>query len=100
MRPDWVIPAVSALNLVDGDGYRRGLRAGANLVTINMTPDRLREDYIIYKRERFIMTEERVLAALEAEGLTPCRQGLADYYREQSARAAVAPDLTATALRV
>ncbi len=81
VRPDWVIPAVSALNLVKGDGYRRGLRAGANLVTINMTPDGMRDDYIIYKRDRFIMTEERVLAAIEAEGLTPSRQGLADYYR-------------------
>ncbi|MGD0816016.1 MAG: radical SAM protein [Verrucomicrobiota bacterium] len=81
MRSQWVIPAVSALNLVEGDGYRRGLRAGANLVTINLTPDGMREDYIIYKRERFIMTEERVLAAIEAEGLTPSRQGLADYYR-------------------
>src|SRR5271154_5133010 len=35
MRPQWVIPAVSALNLVEDEGYRRGLRAGANLVTIN-----------------------------------------------------------------
>jgi biotin synthase len=100
MRPDWIIPAVSALNLVDGDGYRRGLRAGANLVTINMTPDAMRDDYIIYKRERFIMTEERVLAALDAEGLTPSRQGLADYYKEQLARATVTPDITATAIRV
>jgi biotin synthase len=100
MRPDWIIPAVSALNLVDGEGYRRGLRAGANLVTINMTPDAMRDDYIIYKRERFIMTEERVLAALDAEGLTPSRQGLADYYKEQLARATGAPDITATAIRV
>ncbi|HEV7927819.1 MAG TPA: radical SAM protein [Verrucomicrobiae bacterium] len=100
MRPDWVIPAVSALNLVQGDGYRRGLRAGANLVTINMTPDAMREDYIIYKRERFIMTEERVLAAIDAEGLTPSRQGLADYYKEQAARAAVATDIAAAAIRV
>jgi len=41
MRSDWVIPAVSALNLArneNGTGYRRGLRAGANLVTINLTP--------------------------------------------------------------
>jgi biotin synthase len=85
MRPGWIIPAVSALNMVDGDGYRRGLRAGANLVTINMTPDGMREDYIIYKRDRFIMTEARALAAIEAEGLTPSRQGLADYYKEQLA---------------
>ncbi len=63
--------------------YRRGLQAGANLVTINMTPDGMRDDYIIYKRDRFIMTEARVLAAIEAEGLTPSRQGLADYYRNR-----------------
>jgi biotin synthase len=100
MRPDWVIPAVSALNLVDGKGYRRGLRAGANLVTINMTPDEMREDYIIYKRDRFIMTEERVLAALDAEGLAPSRQGLADYYKEQLARAAAGPNISASAIRV
>ena len=89
MRPDWVIPAVSALNLVEGNGYRHGLRAGANLVTINLTPDGMREDYIIYKRDRFIMTEERVLAAIEAEGLIPSRQGLADYYRAQAAGGAI-----------
>lgn len=80
-RPDWVIPAVSALNLAARDGYRRGLQAGANLVTINMTPEPMREDYVIYKRDRFIMTEERVLAAIEAEGLIPSAGGLAEHYR-------------------
>jgi biotin synthase len=82
MRPDWVIPAVSALNLASpGNGYGRGLRTGANLVTINMTPADLREDYLLYKRDRFIMTEERILSAIEAEGLTPSAQSLADFYR-------------------
>ncbi len=81
MRPGWIIPAVSALNLAAKDGYRQGLAAGANLVTINMTPSRLREDYVIYKRERFIMTEERVLEAMAAEGLEPSRQGLAEFYQ-------------------
>ena len=82
MRSDWVIPAVSALNLAEpGAGYRRGLRTGANLVTINMTPSDMREDYLLYKRDRFIMTEERILSAIEAEGLTPSTQSLADYYR-------------------
>ena len=80
MRPGWVIPAVSALNLAAKDGYRSGLRAGANLVTINLTPDELRGGYVIYKRDRFIMTEERVLEAMAAEGLEPSSQGLADYY--------------------
>jgi biotin synthase len=86
MRPDWVIPAVSAFNLAAQDGYRRGLRAGANLVTINLTPNDVRGDYVIYKRDRFIMTEERVLAAIEAEGLTPSKLGLADFYRNGACR--------------
>ena len=91
LRPDWVIPAVSALNLAaPGVGYRRGLRTGANLVTINLTPEEIRGDYLLYKRERFIMTEERILAALAAEGLSPSRQSLADYYLAQAPNAAPA----------
>lgn len=83
MRPDWVIPAVSAFNLAAQDGYRRGLRAGANLVTINLTPDEFRDDYIIYKRDRFIMTEERVLGAIAAEGFAPAESSLAGLYRDK-----------------
>jgi len=81
MRPDWVIPAVSALNIAEpGAGYQRGLRTGANLVTINLTPEGIRNDYLLYKRDRFIMTEERILAAIDSEGLTPSSQSLADFY--------------------
>lgn len=81
MRPDWVIPSVSALNLAGpGSGYRRGLRTGANLTTINLTPAEVRGDYLLYKRDRFIMTEERVLSAISAEGLSPSSQSLADFY--------------------
>src|SRR5207244_10934034 len=82
MRPDWVIPAVSALNLAEPQGgYQRGLRTGATLVTINLTPPELRNDYLLYKRDRFIMTEERVLEALDAEGLAVSKQSLVDYYQ-------------------
>ena len=91
MRPDWVIPAVSAFNLAAQDGYRRGLRAGANLVTINMTPTDQRGDYVIYKRDRFIMTEERVLAAIAAEGLEPSKIGLADFYRGRKVNGTLTP---------
>ncbi|HHY86844.1 MAG TPA: radical SAM protein [Verrucomicrobia bacterium] len=81
MRPDWVIPSVSALNLAEpGSGYRRGLRTGANLVTINLTPSEMRGNYLLYKRDRFIMTEERILDAIAAEGLAPSTQSLADFY--------------------
>ncbi len=98
MRPDWVIPSVSALNLAaPGEGYRRGLRAGANLATINLTPDGLRNDYLLYTRERFIMSEERILAAIAAERRVPSPRGLAAYYREQDAlvRAATTPAVQA-----
>ncbi len=82
MRPDWVIPAVSALNLAGpGSGYRRGLRTGANLVTMNLTPSEIRNDYLLYKRDRVIMTEERILSAISAEGLVPSKQSLADFYQ-------------------
>ena len=96
MRPDWVIPAVSALNLAQAGGYQRGLRAGANLVTINLTPRGLREDYLLYKRDRFIMDEERVLAAIAAAGLVPSRQSLADYHRAAAGPAREASRLLPT----
>jgi biotin synthase len=92
MRPDRVIPAVSALNLASaGDGYRRGLRAGANLATINLTPRTLQRDYPIYKRERVIMNEERVLRAIAAEQLEPSRQSLAEFYHSREANPAARP---------
>ena len=86
MRKDWVIPAVSALNLAEpGAGYRRGLRTGANLVTINMTPSDARKNYLLYKRDRFIMTEERILTAVAAERLQISKKSLADFYGERPA---------------
>ncbi len=82
MRPNWIIPAVSALNLAEpSDGYRRGLRTGANLCTINLTPESLRSDYLLYRRERYIMSEERILAAIAAEGLSVSQQSIADYLK-------------------
>jgi biotin synthase len=96
MRPDWVIPAVSALNLAGpGSGYGRGLRTGANLVTMNLTPSEMREDYVLYKRDRFIMTEERILAAIAAEGLSPSRQSLADYYGSKKLNGSAVPSRAA-----
>ncbi len=67
-NPSYVIPAVSAFNLVRPDGYVRALRAGANLATINLTPPANRDDYLLYKRSRHIMHEQRVRAAIAAAG--------------------------------
>lgn len=92
LRPDWVIPAVSALNLAGpGSGYRRGLSMGANLATINLTPSELRGDYLLYKRDRFIMTEERILRAIQEEGLVPSKRSLADFYHARKVNGAARP---------
>jgi biotin synthase len=99
MRPDWVIPAVSAFNLAAQDGYRRGLRAGANLVTINLTPTDVRADYVIYKRDRFIMTEERVLNTISAEGLAPSKQGLVDFYQSKRVNGVAAEKFSDAAIQ-
>ena len=50
-------------------------------MTINLTPTEIRGDYLLYKRDRFIMTEERILGAIAAEGLEPSPQSLTDFYR-------------------
>src|SRR5471032_1056946 len=46
-NPSYIIPAVSALNLIGENGYIRALKAGANLATINLTPAAHREDYLL-----------------------------------------------------
>jgi biotin synthase len=74
-----IIPAVSAFNSVGEDGYARALRAGANLVTINLTPDHARDNYVIYKNHRFIMTEARVRQAIADAGLECSMVSLANH---------------------
>ena len=76
-NPSYIIPAVSALNIVKNGGYVRALRAGANLATINLTPPAKREDYLLYKRSRFIMHEKRVKDAIEVAGYSVSRTSIA-----------------------
>lgn len=86
LRPDWVIPSVSALNLTaPGEGYRRGIAAGANLCTINLTPPAIRDDYLLYKRSRFIVTEELILNAIEEAGMRPSTAGMQRLFTKQVA---------------
>ncbi len=86
-QPELVIPAVSALNIAcPGEGYRRGLRAGANLCTINLTPSEVRDNYLLYKRDRFIMNEERILAAIQEEGRQVSSRSLVEFYSSNQQR--------------
>jgi biotin synthase len=82
--PQWLIPAVSAMKLVSENGYVRAFQAGANLATINFTPPNVRSNYPIYKRDRVIMDEERVLSAIEQAGCQPSRTSIAEHVRNDS----------------
>ena len=79
--PHWLIPAVSAMKLVSENGYVRAFQAGANLATVNFTPQKVRADYPIYKRNRVIMDEERVLSAIEQAGCQLSRVSIAEHLR-------------------
>ena len=88
-NPSYIIPSVSALNLVGNNGYVRALQAGANLATINLTPTSNRTDYVLYKRDRFIMHEERVRRAVEAAGCSISTESIAETWPQyQNAQAA------------
>lgn len=87
-NPAYIIPAISALNLVQKGGYVRALRGGANLATINLTPAVNRTDYVLYKRERFIMHEQRVTEAIREAGCTISTMSVVETLRRRQAEAA------------
>jgi biotin synthase len=80
--PKWIIPAVSAMRIVSEDGYVRAFNAGANLATINLTPQSARANYPIYKSDRLIMDEDRVIASITAAGCDVSRVGIAEYLKK------------------
>jgi biotin synthase len=81
-HPRHVIPAVSAFNYGEGDGYVRALRAGANLATLNLTPREWRESYPIYTTNRWIVNQERLFRALETANREPNSTSLRDYLEQ------------------
>ncbi len=84
-NPLYIIPAISALNIVSENGYVRALRAGANLATINLTPSINRNDYLLYKRDRFIMHEQRVKDAIEQAGCAISKVSVAETMAQRRA---------------
>jgi hypothetical protein len=65
-------------------GYVRAFNAGANLATINLTPRAVRANHPIYKRDRIIMDEERVLSAIEEAGCELSRVDIAEHLRKNN----------------
>lgn len=69
MNPSWLIPTVSALEQQSAGGQAAGLRAGANVITVNFTPADERRKYLIYGGTRHIVGAEHVQRQLDAAGL-------------------------------
>jgi len=84
-HPERIIPAVSAFGIQENTGYDRTLRAGANLATLNLTPESWQGRYPIYDSKRWILNEERLLRALEAAGRQPSQTSLHDYLAQSCA---------------
>ncbi|MGW3571402.1 biotin synthase BioB [Streptomyces sp. NPDC000941] len=73
VRPDWLVPAVSALAKNRKDGQRSGFLAGANVLTINFTHGRNADRYLIYGKERFVVRSDHAMRVLDSVGLVAGR---------------------------
>jgi biotin synthase len=69
VNPAWLIPSVSALEQRNAGGQTAGLRAGANVITVNFTPPEHRRNYLIYGSARHIVGTEHVRRQLDMTGL-------------------------------
>ena len=63
-----LIPATSTFERLRKDGQLLCFNAGANVITVNMTPPRLRDDYELYS-ERFYVGLEHARRTIELAGL-------------------------------
>jgi biotin synthase len=69
VNPEWLIPTVSALEQQTAGGQGAGLRAGANVMTVNFTPTDKRQHYLIYGGARHIVGTDHVRRQLDMAGL-------------------------------
>jgi biotin synthase len=70
LLPSALIPTVSALEKIHPGGQLMGLNAGANVMTINFTPEKCRGKYLIYSKQRFVVSYEHALRTIERAGLS------------------------------
>ena len=64
------IPTVSALEKIQEGGQLMGLNAGANIITINFTPESSRKEYAIYADDRFVVSHSHAFAIIEKARLS------------------------------
>lgn len=71
LMPKALVPSVSALEAIHKGAQGNGLRAGANVLTINFTPKERVEQYLIYGSERYVVKLNYVQYLLREQGLVP-----------------------------
>jgi biotin synthase len=76
MSPKYLIPSVSALEKLEQGGQMKGLMVGANVLTINFTPEIQKNKYLIYGKERYVVKKEYVENLLKATGLSSAKSTL------------------------
>ena len=69
-NPDGSTPLQWAVYNGDVNEARRLLRAGANVMTVNFTPDEQRDRYLIYGRDRFVVRRDYAGEVIARAGLT------------------------------
>ncbi len=69
LNPNWLIPAVSALEKIRPGAQMRGILAGGNVLTQNFTPASARDRYLIYGKDRFVVTPPHTSDLLRRLGL-------------------------------
>lgn len=69
LHPHLLIPSVSAFEKVARDGQAGGLAAGANVLTINFSDSAIQEQYLIYGKDRFVVSLDHVKQIAGEAGL-------------------------------
>lgn len=69
-----LIPATSTFEKLLENGQYRCFQAGANVITVNMTPQKLRDDYTIYS-DRFYVGLEHARNTIRKAGLMETTEG-------------------------
>ncbi len=69
-----LIPATSTFERLLEDGQYKCFEAGANVITVNMTPQKLRDDYTIYS-DRFYVGLEHARNTIKKAGLVETTEG-------------------------
>ncbi len=74
LLPRAMIPSTTALESIAPHGRMRGFLAGANVIMVNLSPDEVKEHYLLYDNKAFLHTDahravENIRAELHAQGM-------------------------------